>query len=94
MPVHLIMVLSRPVFGERGSTMRPPPTSGGTNSGIMLTAAMKRLHGVSVRTTTHEKVSPMSTASAVPPPQAISELASAQWTFGLPRTVMKLSATV
>ena len=52
---------------------------------------MKRLHGVLVRTTTHENVSPMTTASAVPPPQAISELASARWTLGLPRTVMKLA---
>jgi iron(III) transport system permease protein len=63
---------------------------GGTKSGIMLTAAMKRLHGVLVRTTTQENVSPISTASSVPPPQAISELKSARWTFGLPRTVMKL----
>ena len=40
-------------------------------------AAMKPLHGVLVRTTTHENVSPITTASSVPPPQAISELASA-----------------
>ena len=83
-------VLSRPVFGEARIDHATAATSGGTNSGIMLTAAMKRLHGVSVRTTTQENVSPITTASAVPPPQAISELASARWTFGLPRTVMKL----
>ena len=53
---------------------------------------MKPLQGVSVRTTTHEKVRPMTTASAVPPPQAISELASARWTLGLARTMMKLSS--
>ena len=83
--------MSRPVFGEARIDQATAATSGGTNSGSMLAAAMKRLHGVLVRTTTQEKVSPMTTASAVPPPQAISELASARWTFGLPRTVMKLS---
>src|SRR6516165_1294258 len=36
--------------------------------------------------------SPITTASAVPPAQAISELASALWTLGLPRTVMKLAS--
>ena len=81
--------MSRPVFGEARIDHATAATSGGTNSGIMLAAAMKRLHGVLVRTTTQENVSPMTTASAVPPPQAISELASARWTFGLPRTVMK-----
>ena len=81
--------MSRPVFGEARIDHATAATSGGTNSGIMLAAAMKRLHGVSVRTTTQENVSPMTTASAVPPPQAISELASARWTLGLPRTVMK-----
>ena len=83
------MVLSRPVFGEARIDHATAATSGGTNSGIMLTAEMKPLHGVLVRTTTQENVSPITTASAVPPPQAISELASARWTFGLPRTVMK-----
>ncbi len=77
MPAHLIIVLSRPVLGEARIDHATAATSGGTNSGIMLTAEMKPLNGVSVRTTTHEKVSPMMTASAVPPPQAISELASA-----------------
>ncbi len=89
MPIHFMMVLSRPVFGDARIDHATAATSGGTNSGIMLAAAMKRLHGVSVRTTTQENVSPMMTASSVPPPQAISELASARWTFGLPRTVMK-----
>ena len=77
--------------GEARIDQATAATSGGTNSGSMLAAAMKRLQGVLVRTTTHEKVSPITTASAVPPAQAISELASARWTFGLPRTVMKLA---
>ena len=89
MPVHLRSVLRRPVFGDASIDHATAATSGGTNSGIMLAAAMKRLHGVSVRTTTQENVRPITTASSVPPPQAISELASARWTFGLPRTVMK-----
>src|SRR3954462_481275 len=89
MPLHFMSVLSNPVFGEARIDHATAATSGGTNSGIMLAAAMKRLHGVSVRTTTQENVSPITTASAVPPPQAISELASARWTFGLPRTVKK-----
>ena len=53
---------------------------------------MKPLQGVLVRTTTHEKVRPMTTASAVPPPQAISELASARWTLGLATTVAKFAS--
>jgi hypothetical protein len=92
MPTNLSTVLSRPVFGEARIDHATAATSGGTNNGIMLTAEMKPLHGVSVRTTTQENVSPMTTASAVPPPQAISELASARWTLGLPRTVMKLAS--
>ena len=77
MPNHLKTVLISPVLGEPSITQATPATSGGTNSGIMLAAAMKRLHGVLVRTTIHEKVSPIASASAVPPPQAISEFASA-----------------
>src|SRR3954451_12328801 len=92
MPIQFRMVLRRPDFGEARIDHATAPTSGGTNSGIMLAAAMKRLHGVSVRTTTQEKVRPITTASAVPPAQAISELASARWTFGLPRTVMKFES--
>ena len=34
----------------------------------------------------------MTTAKAVPPAQAISELAGARWTLGLPRTVTKLAS--
>src|ERR1044072_2553111 len=94
MPAQASIVLSRPVFGEARIDHATAATSGGTNSGIMLTAEMKPLHGVSVRTTTQENVSPMMTASAVPPPQAISELASARWTFGLPRTVMKFESEI
>src|ERR1044072_9711837 len=80
MPAQASIVLSKPVLGEARIDHATAATSGGTNSGIMLTAAMKRLHGVLVRTTTHEKVRPMITASSVPPPQAISELASGEWT--------------
>jgi hypothetical protein len=57
----------------------------------MLTAAMKPLQGVLVRTTIHENASPIASASAVPPPQAISELVSASSTFGLESTAVKLS---
>ena len=57
----------------------------------MLAAAMKRLHGVLVRTTIQEKASPIATAIAVPPPQAISVLSSASATLGLASTVRKLS---
>src|SRR6185295_17927015 len=88
-PAHLIMVLIRPVLGEARIDHATAATSGGTNSGIRLTAEMKPLHGVLVRTTTQENVRPITTASSVPPPQAISELASARWTFGLPSTVTK-----
>ncbi len=84
-------MLSSPLFGDASTDQATAATSGGTNSGSMLAAAMKRLPGVLVRTTTQEKVRPMTTASAVPPPQAISELASATWTLGLPRTVMKFA---
>src|ERR1700694_3039568 len=92
MPHHLSTVLIRPVLGEPSITQATPATSGGTNSGSMLTAAIKPLHGVLVRTTIHEKASPIASASAVPPPQAISEFASASMTFGLVSTVTKLSS--
>ena len=80
------MVLSRPDFGEPRIDQATPATSGGTNSGSRLAAPMKPLHGVLVRTTIQEKARPIATASAVPPVQAISELASARWTLGLPST--------
>src|SRR3954453_23711819 len=92
MPIYFRMVLSRQDFGEARIDHATAPTRGGTNSGIMLAAAMNFLHGVSVRTTTHENVRPISTARIVPPPQAINELASAKWTLGLPRTVMKFAS--
>src|SRR4029453_14142984 len=82
-PAHPIIVLTRPDFGEPRIDQATPATSGGTNSGIKLTAATKPRPGVLGRTTIQEKVSPMITASAVPPAQAISEFASARWTFGL-----------
>src|SRR5882762_5603183 len=91
MPNHLKTVLISPVLGEPRITQATPATSGGTNSGSMLAAAMKRLHGVLVRTTIHEKVSPIASASAVPPPQQISEFASASCTLGFLSTVTKFS---
>ncbi len=89
MPMPASSVFNRPDLGEARIAQATAATSGGTNSGTKLTAAMKRLQGVLVRTTIHEKPSPITTASAVPPPQAISELMSAAWTFGLARTVTK-----
>src|SRR5215510_5091382 len=91
MPADARNVLSRPDFGEARIDQATAATSGGTNSGTMLTAAMKRLHGVLVRTTIHEKPRPITTASAVPPPQTISELSSAIWTFGLLSTATKFA---
>src|ERR1700710_2099091 len=89
-PIHLMKVLINPVFGEPRITQATPATSGGANSGSMLAAAMKRLHGVLVRTTIQENASPITTATAVPPPQAIRVLTSASPTFGLLSTVTKL----
>src|SRR5438552_982366 len=85
-PAHPIMVLMSPDFGEPRIDQATPATSGGTNSGIRLAAATKPRHGVLVRTTIQENVSPIMTARAVPPVQAIGELASARCTLGLPRT--------
>ena len=82
----------RPDFGEPRIDQATAATSGGTNSGIRLAAPMKPFHGVLVRTTIHEKVSPIATASAVPPAQAISVLLSASCTFGLPSTLTKLAS--
>ena len=89
MPIHLNTVLSRPVLGEPRMLQATPATSGGTNSGIMLAPAMKRLAGVLVRTTIQEKASPITTARTVPPPQAASALKKARWTFSLPSTSRK-----
>src|SRR5438874_10817579 len=91
-PAHPIMVLMSPDFGEPRIDQATPATSGGTNSGIRLAAAMKPLPGVLVRTTIQEKASPIATASAVPPAQATSELISARRTFGLPSTLTKLAS--
>src|SRR5438045_4084691 len=63
-PAHPSIVLMRPDFGEPRIDQATPATSGSTNSGIRLTAATKPRHGVLVRTTIQEKVSPISTASA------------------------------
>jgi hypothetical protein len=78
-----------PVRGDARIAQATPATSGGTKSGNMLAAAIRPFQGVFVRTTTHEKVSPISTASAVPPVQTTSELISARWTLGLARTAVK-----
>ena len=83
------MVLIKPVFGDPKIVHATPATSGGANSGKMLAAAIKPLNGVLVRTTIQENNSPITTAIAVPPPQAISVLASASATFGLTSTVRK-----
>src|SRR6185437_4658808 len=87
---HLNIVLMRPVRGEARIDHATPATSGGANNGSTLAEAMKRLQGVFVRTTIHENASPIATAMAVPPAQAISVLISASPTLGLVRTAMKL----
>src|ERR1700694_4903907 len=68
-----------------------PATSGGANKGRMLAAAINPLNGVLVRTAIQENASPITTAIKVPPPQAISVLASASATLGLTSTVRKLA---
>src|ERR1700722_1117475 len=88
-PAHLKMVLIRPVLGEPRMLQATPATSGGANSGRMLAAAIKPLNGVLVRTTIQENSSPIVTAMAVPPPQAINVLNKASATFGLASTVRK-----
>ena len=80
----------RPVFGDPRMAHATPATKGGANSGRMLAAAIKPLNGVLVRTTIQENNSPITTAIRVPPPQAISVLASASATFGFASTVRKL----
>src|SRR4030081_1205163 len=85
------MVLMRPVLGEPRIAQATPATSGGANSGRMLAAEIKPLNGVLVRTTIQENASPITTATRVPPPQAISVLNSASATFGLTRTARKLA---
>src|SRR3954464_7472216 len=90
-PIHLNMVLIRPVLGEPRIAQATPATSGGANSGRMLAAAMTPLNGVLVRTTIQENASPITTAIRVPPPQAISVLTSASATLGLASTTRKLA---
>src|SRR3954465_14316504 len=84
------MVLITPVSGEPRIPQAMPATSGGANSGSMLTAAMNPLHGVLVRTTIQEKVRPIATATAGPPPQGIRVLTRPPPTSGLDSTVVKL----
>src|SRR5215831_14882778 len=88
--MNLKTVLISPVLGEPRIDQATPATSGGANSGRMLAAAMRPRKGVLVRTTIQENNSPITTAIAVPPPQAISVLSSASATFGLVSTVRKL----
>src|ERR1700744_713177 len=90
-PIHLNMVLIRPVLGEPRIDQATPATNGGANSGRMLHAAMKPRNGVLVRTTIQENSSPIATAIRVPPPQATSVLNSASATFGLTSTARKLA---
>src|SRR6195256_5730983 len=85
------MVLIRPVLGDPRMAQATPATNGGANSGRMLAAAMKPLNGVLVRTTIQENNSPITTAIAVPPPQAIRVLRSASATFGFASTTKKFA---
>src|SRR5258707_12241194 len=85
------MVLIRPVFGEPRMAHATPATSGGANSGRMLAAAIKPLNGVLGRTTIQENNSPIATAIAGPPPQAIRGLRRASATFGFPSTRRKFA---
>ena len=89
--MNLNTVLISPVLGEPRIDQATPATSGGANSGRMLAAAIRPLNGVLVRTTIQENNSPIATAIAVPPPQAISVLSSASATLGLVSTVRKLA---
>src|SRR5215207_8038406 len=91
MPIPAKKVFKSPLLGEARIDQATAATSGGTNSGSMLADAIRPWHGVSVRTTIQEKARPITTASAVPPPQATSELTSARWTFGLARTSIKFA---
>src|SRR3954447_19580105 len=72
-------------------TQATPATSGGANSGRTLAAAINPLNGVLVRTTIQENASPITTATSVPPPQAIKVLNSASATFGWASTTRKLA---
>src|SRR6202166_1520966 len=85
------MVLMRPVLGEPRMLQATPATNGGANSGRRLAEAIKPLAGVLVRTPIQENASPITTATRVPPPQAISVLNSASATFGLTSTARKLA---
>src|SRR5262249_6313889 len=91
-PAQAIMVLMRPDLGEPRIDQATPATSGGTNSGIKLAEASKPLHRVMVRTTIQSQATQTTQESAVTRAQAISELASALWTLGLPSTVRKLAS--
>ena len=81
-------------MGEPRIVQATPATSGGTNSGSMLAAAMKRLHGVLVRTTIQEKVSPITTAISGAAAAGDQRVDQRLATFGLASTVMKFSTTV
>src|SRR3981189_50015 len=85
------MVLVSPVLGEPRMAHATPATSGGANSGRMLAAAIKPLNGVLVRTTIQENNSPIATAIAVPPPQAINVLTRASPTLGFASTTRKFA---
>src|SRR5262249_41144819 len=91
-PAHAIMVLIRPDLGEPRIDQATPATSGGTNSGIKLAAGTKAGHGVWVRTADQGKAGASHGVRGGTGEKANSELASALWTLGLPRTVMKLAS--
>src|SRR6476646_7945410 len=90
MPAFAMIRFSRPVFGEPRMAQATPATRGGTNKGSMPALAINPFHGVLVRTTTQANDRPMATATMVPPPHAINELARALATLGLAATARKL----
>ena len=83
MPALAASRFSKPVLGEPRMLQATPATSGGTNSGSIPTLAMKPLQGVLVRTTTQAKDRPITTATSVPPPHAISEFVKRRADIGV-----------
>src|SRR3546814_953977 len=71
-----------PVLGDPRIDHAIPATSGGINSGMMLTASIVRRNGVFVRAVTQEKNNPKKTASTVPPKHTTHVLRNALITLG------------
>jgi hypothetical protein len=88
------IVFKSPVFGDPKIVQATPATRGGTKRGSKPAVAIRPFHGVFVRTTIQAKAKPIATAIAVPPVQAMSELSSAAWTFGLARTETKFTSDI